>query len=135
MARKLVLMLVITIWSVNGMAGEIGYQAQVEGMVCAFCAYSVNKKISALPGVEAGSVDVDLKSGEVVFRSSSPVSEDTLESILGESGFSLFDLNETTVPRATAQSPSILALDLKIESLDMAEIEPLLEEVGNLAPQ
>jgi len=125
-------MLVITIWSVNGNAAEIGYEAQVEGMVCAFCAYTVDKKISAWPGVDAESVDVDLKSGKVVFRSSSPVSEDTLEFILAESGFSLFELNETTIPRFTVQSPTILALDLKIESLDMAEIEALLEAVGNL---
>ena len=67
MTRNIVITLVFAIWSVSGAAEEYSYQAQIKGMVCAFCAYSVNKNISALRGVDAESVDVDLKNGEVVF--------------------------------------------------------------------
>ena len=133
MVRNMALVLVLKIWSVNGVAREFSYQARVEGMVCAFCAYSVNKKISALPGVKAETVDVDLKKGEVVFRSTHPVSENTLEPIFSESGFNLFDLKEMAVPLTVDQRTSLLALDLKIHGLGTAEMESVLEAVGNLA--
>ncbi len=133
MVRNMVFMLVLTIWSANGAAREYSYQAQVKGMVCAFCAYSVDKKISALPGVDAESVDVDLKEGEVVFRTVSPVSEATLESVFSKSGFTLYDLKETAVPLTADQGALLLALDLKIDGLNTVEVESVLKTVGNLA--
>jgi len=133
MVRNMVFMLVLAIWSTNAPAREFSYQARVEGMVCAFCAYSVDKKISALPGVVAGSVDVDLKKGEVVFRSARTVSEDTLDTVFAESGFTLFELRETAAPLATDQQTLVLALDLKIDGLSTAEAKAVLETVGNLA--
>jgi len=133
MVRNLVFMLVLTIWSVNGAAREYSYQAQVKGMVCAFCAYSVDKKISALPGVKAESVDVDLKEGEVVFRSASPVSVGTLESVFSKSGFTLFDLKETAIPLTADHDTLLLALDLKIDGLNTAEVESVLKTVGSMA--
>jgi len=133
MVRNMVFMLVLAIWSTNATAREFSYQAQVEGMVCAFCAYSVDKKISALPGVVAGSVDVDLKKGEVVFRSTRAVAEDTLETVFAESGFTLFELRETAAPLAADRQTSLLALDLKTDGLSTAEVASVLEAIGNLA--
>ena len=131
--RNMLFMLVLVIWSANVAARDFNYQARVEGMVCAFCAYNVNKKISALPGVVAETVDVDLKKGKVIFRSARAVSEDTLETVFSESGFTLFDLRETATPLAAGQQTTLLALDLKIDGLSATEAESLLEAVGNLA--
>lgn len=58
--RNILITLMIFTWSVNARAEEFNYQANVEAMVCAFCAYSVGKKISSLPGVEANSVHLRL---------------------------------------------------------------------------
>ena len=126
-------MVLFAFWSVQVTAEGFSYQAQVKGMVCAFCAYSVDRKISALPGVLTESVEVDLQNGDVVFRSTRPISEDSLESIFSESGFRLFDLRETAAPMAKEQRPSMLALDLKINGLDTPEFASMLEVVGNLA--
>lgn len=44
--------------------GRTLYRLQVEGLVCAFCAYSVEQKLQAVAGVEY--VDVDLERGRVM---------------------------------------------------------------------
>jgi cation transport ATPase len=72
MMNRLILMLGLLVSSSGLLATEQVYQADVEGMVCAFCAYSVSRNVAGLPGVDADSVDVDLENGEVTFSSSAP---------------------------------------------------------------
>lgn len=132
MAKISVLMLLLATWSSHALARDFSYQAKVEGMVCAFCAYSVNKKISALPGVDADSVDANLEKGSVVFKSSRAVTEETLKSVFSESGFTLSDLSESATRLTANPQPWRLALEINIVGLAAADIEPLLEAVGNL---
>jgi len=125
----------IVTWSVNAWAEEFNYQAHVEGMVCAFCAYSVTRKISSLPGVDADSVDVDLKSGRVDFKANQPVSEKTLAALFTESGFRLERLSKTEPPptnRKSLKEPS-LVLDMTLNSLDTNRFEAVFEAIGNIA--
>ena len=70
--NRLILMLGLFVLSFGLLATEQVYQANVEGMVCAFCAYSVSQDVAGLPGVDADSVDVDLENGKVTFSSSAP---------------------------------------------------------------
>ena len=114
-------------------AGNYFYQADVKGMVCAFCAYSVSKNISTLPGVDADSVDVDLKAGHVQFYSSQPVDENKLAGVFADSGFTISNLRRTDAAQArteTAAEPA-LVLEVRPEWIDRAA--GLLESLGDLA--
>ncbi|HHJ14841.1 MAG TPA: heavy-metal-associated domain-containing protein [Gammaproteobacteria bacterium] len=131
----LLLTLTVVVWSTNGWAGTIHYEAQVKGMVCAFCAYSVSKKIGSLPGVDAESVDVDLEGGRVRFTANQPVSPPSLAAVFQESGFSLDKLTEVGPPSSGKAAPDKLplVLDLRLDSLDTARFEGVFEALGNIA--
>ncbi len=135
MLRGLLITLTLVVWSANGWAKEFNYQAHVEGMVCAFCAYSVSKNIGSLPGVDAESVSVDLKSGRVGFKSDRQVSKQSLEAVFTESGFRLDKLSEIGLPSTHGQPPKKLSLilDMRLDSLDTDRFEAVFEAVGNIA--
>ncbi|HFD86820.1 MAG TPA: heavy-metal-associated domain-containing protein [Gammaproteobacteria bacterium] len=135
MLRGLLITLTIVVWSVNGWAKEFNYQAHVEGMVCAFCAYSVSKNIGSLPGVDAESVNVDLESGRVDFRADRQVSRQSLEAVFTESGFRIDKLGETAQPSSGGESPKELSLilDIRLDSLETDRFEAVFEAVGNIA--
>ncbi len=71
--KQLLLTLLMSLITVSAVAGTYSYKADVEGMVCAFCAYSVAKNISTLPGVDADSVNVDLKAASEVLLLIAPL--------------------------------------------------------------
>jgi len=135
MLRGLLIALVMAGLSANGWAKEINYQAHVEGMVCAFCAYSVSQKIGSLPGIDAESVNVDLKTGRVDFKASRGVSQKSLQAVFTESGFRLDKLSETEAPssKGTAPKKLPLVLDMELSSLDTDRFEAVFEALGNLA--
>jgi mercuric ion binding protein len=135
MLRGLLITLTLIVWSVNGWAKELNYEAHVEGMVCAFCAYSVSKNIGSLPGIDAESVNVDLKSGRVGFKATKQVSKQSLEVVFTESGFRLDKLSEIELPPTNGQSPKELSLilDIRLDSLDTDRFESVFEAVGNIA--
>lgn len=115
-------------------ANEYSYQADVKGMVCAFCAYSVSKNISALPGVHAHSVDVDLKGGHVTFYSSQIVNEDKLAAIFADSGFTVSNMKQREL-NTTASKPknttAVLVLDVNRAKAE--QYTSVLEAIGNIA--
>jgi len=135
MMRGLLIALTIVVWSVNVWAEEFNYQAHVEGMVCAFCAYSVSKKISSVPGVDAESVNVDLESGRINFKANQQVSRNSLEALFTESGFRLDKIGETELPPSNDKSlkEASLVLDMRLDSLDTDRFEAVFEAVGTIA--
>lgn len=62
---------------------------KVSGMVCAFCAQGIEKKFKAEPAVESVSVSLNNKTVKLVFRDGQSVSDEKIESILKESGFTV----------------------------------------------
>ena len=52
------------LWASGSFAAETHYQLQVDGLVCPFCEYNVQKKLSKLDGVLE--VKVNLKEGQVI---------------------------------------------------------------------
>jgi len=134
MMRGLLITLTIVVWSANAWAKEFYYQADVEGMVCAFCAYNVSKKVGSLPGIEADSVNVDLENGSVDFRANQQVSRESLDALFTESGFSIVNISEIEVPPASEKMQEFaLVLDMKLDSLNTDQFETLFEAVGNIA--
>jgi copper chaperone CopZ len=132
MLGKIFLSFVLFI-STSAWANEYSYQADVKGMVCAFCAYNVSKNISAMPGVDADSIDVDLQGGFVAFSSSQAVSENKLAALFTDSGFTLSNLRSSESDKASGKSKNtkpVLVLEFdrtKIEAYNSA-----LEAIGNI---
>lgn len=134
MIRRLILVMALVVSSMNSLAEEFNYEADVNGMVCAFCAYSVSKNISALPGVDADSVDVNLKDGHVIFHSSQAVHEDKLAALFTSSGFTISNMRQTGLVEATNKSENtspVLTLDVK--RTKVAQYASVLKAIGNIA--
>lgn len=112
----------------------IRYTAQVNGMVCAFCAYNVTKRIRSLPGVEPRSVDVNLSNGQVVFTSRSRLDQNDVARVFMESGFELvsIDAADTAADGKTSSIYSTV-LNLSFSSATLDQYTDLLESIGALA--
>ncbi len=134
MRKILALALVLGIWSVNGYAGQIAYRADIKGMVCAFCAYNVSKSISALEGVDADSVDIDLKNGRATFVASKPITQAQLGSVITKAGYNLVKLTELKAgPKESTRKTTVPAVDMNLNGLEPAQFQPLMEAFGDLA--
>jgi len=129
--KQLLLALLISLFALSAVAGTYSYKADVEGMVCAFCAYSVAKNISKLPGVDADSVNVDLKNNHVAFNSKKKVVEKNLKELFSDSGFSLSNLEFTINNDTHDLAAGEVILDLKIDAFKTDQFSAVLESIGN----
>jgi len=115
-------------------ANDYAYHGKVKGMVCAFCAYNVSDKIGKIDGVNAASVQVDLKSGEVDFLSTTTIKQSQVASIFNDSGFSLVSLNQQAVndykPIQYATEP-LITLNFSFDQIE--QLGSVLEAIGNMA--
>ncbi len=109
------------------------YNADVKGMVCAFCAYSVSKNVSKLPGVDVDSVNVDLKGGHVAFRSTRPVAEKDVTRIFSSSGFAISHLREKRVAQSETPAKALPLLDLRVKLENLARFSDVMEAIGDVA--
>jgi copper chaperone len=57
------------------------------GMSCGHCATSIREEVGNIPGVKA--IDVDLKTGEVIVDSESPIETRTIKDAVEEAGYQL----------------------------------------------
>lgn len=134
MRKTIFLTLFIILWSIHAKATEFVYQGKVKGMVCAFCVYSVGKNIAKVPGVLAQSVNIDLKSGTVSFRSSAEVSFKKVSSVFSGSGFKLVELNKVTQPTLkTVTYKTQPVINLNLNSVDLKTYGAVIESIGNIA--
>ncbi len=134
MIKQVFFAIAFALLSINSQAKEMSYEADVKGMVCAFCAYNVSKNISALPGVDADSVNVDLKGGHVAFNSSQVVSEDKLAALFTRSGFTVSNLKETRLDAAGKQPENpIPLLSIEVDPEKVEQYHSVFEAVGNIA--
>lgn len=120
--------------STPSFAKEFIYQGKVKGMVCAFCVYGVSKSIAKIPGVNAETVNVDLKSGQVNFHSSSELSFKKVSSVFKGSGFKLVSLeksSEATHKMASYESKPTLVFKLANTGID--KYSSIIESIGNIA--
>ena len=134
MIRSLVFALSLVVLSASASASGYTYQARIEGMVCAFCAYNVGKTIGALPGVDADSVTVDLDAKRAVFHARTPVDREVVSAAFADSGFTLSALNQIdspATPGTTYQSAPLIDLDL--DGADTERYESILETMGEFA--
>ena len=124
----------LTLFSFSALAEKHTYKGQVEGMVCAFCTYNVCKKIAQFEGVDATTVNLDLKSGEVGFISSVPVEQSELAKLFSDTGFKLVSLNEVKSSQLSALKFNDKALiSLSFAAKQLSEFGDILDALGTLA--
>lgn len=70
-------------------AAEPRYQIEVAGLACPFCAYGIEKKLRAIPGVER--VETNIKEGTVVIvmKDGATLDRTRVERAVREAGFTL----------------------------------------------
>ena len=106
-------------------AAQYRYEVDVVGMMCAYCAYSVGKRLAALDGVVRDSIDVDLKRGQVRFAGNNPLPESEVRTSLKDSGFRV-----TRVEHTVGDSPALVSAKSTVVvatiSLDSAAIDSVL---------
>jgi len=131
--NHIILSIALSISSLNAMADIYKYNGDVEGMVCAYCAYSVSKNIKKIQGVHLESVDVDLEGGKLSFVSDDPVSEEGLSELFNKSGFSISNLKLTRIPEEQAKAENNASLDVIINISQIEQFSEVIEAIGNLA--
>ncbi len=128
---KILILISISLLSINSIADTYKYNADVDGMVCAFCAYSVSKNISKLNGVDNDSINVDLKAGHVVFNSQQKVSKQKLTQLFSDSGFTLSNIKYKKISNNNKKPNLELILDLKIDAFKTDQFSGVIEAIGN----
>ncbi|MFQ5546419.1 MAG: heavy-metal-associated domain-containing protein [Acidiferrobacterales bacterium] len=84
-----ILMLLMLFAPLGAQAETNLYHLKVDGLGCPFCAYGIEKKLSAIDGVE--SIDVELKKGMVVVTTTegAALTETQAHKAVKDAGFTL----------------------------------------------
>ena len=87
--RNMIMTLMLLLLMPVAHAGSAVYSLQVDGLACPFCAYGIEKKLSAIDGVEK--IDVDIKEGQVIvtLADGASLSEDRARQAVKDAGFTL----------------------------------------------
>ena len=134
MTRSLVFAFGLVVLIAPAAADGYAYQARIEGMVCAFCAYNVGKTISTLKHVDAESVTVDLDAKLVDFHANGPVEWAEVSAAFSDSGFVLAKLDQVDDPTTeitSTRGSAIFSLDFN--GVDAERFEAIFEATGEIA--
>jgi len=87
--RTLVVLL-LAIWtSTAALAAVQSYSLQVDGLACPFCAYGIEKKLSALDGVERLQTNIGDGTVVVTMKDGATLDEETARQAVKDAGFTL----------------------------------------------
>jgi len=139
MKNLFALVLVTASFATNAVADNLQYDLEVNGMVCAFCAYSVSKQLRTLDGVVADTVDVDLETGRVRLQSGNKLDRVQLADLILAAGFKLDAVNETSAshaePRAQPDEAVFLSMTMSSDRLSDGQFDQVLEDIGAIVVQ
>lgn len=87
--RRIALALSLMLVATGVLAAPASYRLRVDGLACPFCAYGIEKKLSAVRGVER--VETDIKEGVVVvtMQEAAAMDEADAKQAVKEAGFTL----------------------------------------------
>ncbi len=125
--------LVLSIWNMSAWAGIYNYHAHVDGMVCAFCTYTVAKKVRTLPGVDADSVDVNLDEKYIAFKSNKKIPEKKLASLFATDGFKVSNLTVTKTAKYKIYSADDMSLELNVDVFKADQYNSAYQVIGDIA--
>jgi periplasmic mercuric ion binding protein len=94
MKKFLLMPLLAVVLSTAAFAGGNQYALGVDGLACPFCAYGIEKKLSAIEGVEE--IETDIKGGQVVvtLAEGKMLSEEVARQAVKDAGFTLRSLKQ-----------------------------------------
>ena len=94
MKNFLLIALLAVVLSTAAFAGGNQYTLRVDGLACPFCAYGIEKKLSAIEGVE--SIETDIKSGQIVVTlvEGKSLREEVARRAVKDAGFTLRSLKQ-----------------------------------------
>lgn len=121
----------------NAIADQYEYALDVEGMVCAFCAYNVTKHLRSVEGVVPTSIEVDLEAGRVVLRSESAQQKAVLAEPIEAAGFELVAMTEKPLESSPpagepAKGTTLVSLEIDVQALTDGGMDALLEALGGV---
>ena len=87
--RNMVMTLMLLLLLPVANAASAVYSLKVDGLACPFCAYGIEKKLSAIDGVE--DIKVDIKEGQVIvtMADGTSLSEQRARRAVTDAGFTL----------------------------------------------
>ncbi len=99
-------MVVFTLWATAGAAQEPAhptYQIQVNGLSCPFCAYGIEKQVTAIEGVEE--IALDLKAGllTVTMEEGAVLDQPTASKAVERAGFTMGSFQQVHVAKSNPQ--------------------------------
>ena len=94
--KRLMLAMALSLgWSAAAFADGTRYELRVDGLVCPFCAYGIEKKLNAIDGVDEvvinlnhGLVTVDVTEGAVL-------NDSQMTELFNDAGFTYRSMTET----------------------------------------
>jgi mercuric ion binding protein len=75
--------------------------AEVNGMVCAFCAQGIEKSLRALPATQDVYVDLPNRLVAVELRDGQSLTAETLTKVVRDAGYDVVSVKSTTAPAAS----------------------------------
>lgn len=101
--RRIAVALGLAVFASSALA-QAAYRIHVDGLACPFCAYGIEKKLGALPGV-AG-LETHLKDGTVIItmKEGAVLDEASAKRAVQEAGFSLRQFE--ALPSAPQDAPA-----------------------------
>lgn len=76
-------------FSLTALAAAESIKMRVEGMVCAFCASSIEKKLKALPATSEIYINLEKRVVAITTKDGKAVSDDELKKIIVDAGYQL----------------------------------------------
>jgi len=138
--RSLMVVILITAFcATDAVADTLDYDLEVNGMVCAFCAYNVSRQLESVAGVTPGSVEVDLENGRVRLQSERELEQTQIADLLLQAGFELQAITRTaaSAPLLPQQHDDDVLLSIKMNAggIRNGEFDQVLEALGAFAVQ
>ncbi|MCG8314335.1 MAG: heavy-metal-associated domain-containing protein [Pseudomonadales bacterium] len=89
--RHLLSIFILLLLSLPASSKELYYTLRVDGLVCAYCAFGIEKNIKSLNGVVKESVEIRLNEGLVSFEANvdNPIEPARLRQLINNAGFTL----------------------------------------------
>jgi len=87
--QRMAIALSLVLFASIAWAAQVTYQLRVDGLACPFCAYGIEKKLNALPGVER--LETNIKEGTVIvmMKDGATLDRATARQAVKDAGFTL----------------------------------------------
>lgn len=93
--KKVLLVMLVTVVTVNAYAQFTKATLQATGLTCAMCSNAINKALEAVPFVESVKSDIRNSAFNIVFKQGADVEIDALRMAVEDAGFSVGSLQVT----------------------------------------